>query len=142
MTTTLSTQPNKGRFLAHLQGSTPKQGDGVSLLTQREAIARFAVREHRNVIEWLEGKELPRSAAGQSSTPDILAASIAQSRASPQDGRRTPRHYDFVRAVVQRVAEAEQVMPGTALHLIIQDWILAVENHPYDPDVDSSLPLT
>lgn len=46
--------------------------------------------------------------------------------------------YDFVQAVLKRVADAERVMPGTALHLIIQDWILAVENHGYNPDVESS----
>lgn len=48
---------NKGRYLAYLRVSTPRQGEGVSLLTQREAIARFAIRHHLEVIEWLEEKE-------------------------------------------------------------------------------------
>ncbi|MEO8381641.1 MAG: hypothetical protein ABI779_18410, partial [Acidobacteriota bacterium] len=37
-------------------------------------------------------------------------------------------------AVLQRVSDLEQVMPGRALVLVLQDWLLAVENHRYNPD--------
>jgi site-specific DNA recombinase len=57
MTTNHPPQPHKGRYLAYLRVSTPKQGEGVSLLTQREAIARFAIRNHFAVVDWLEEKE-------------------------------------------------------------------------------------
>jgi DNA invertase Pin-like site-specific DNA recombinase len=57
MTTIQSPQPNKGRFLAYLRVSTPKQGEGVSLLTQRETIARFAAKKHFLVTGWYEEKE-------------------------------------------------------------------------------------
>jgi site-specific DNA recombinase len=57
MTNTHSPQPNKGRFLAYLRVSTPKQGEGVSLLTQRETIATFAARKHLLVTGWYEEKE-------------------------------------------------------------------------------------
>jgi site-specific DNA recombinase len=47
----------KGRYLAYLRVSTPKQGERVSLLTQREAIARFAERKGLLVTDWYEEKE-------------------------------------------------------------------------------------
>jgi len=47
----------KGRYLAYLRVSTPKQGEGVSLLTQRETIVRFAARKHLRVTGWYEEKE-------------------------------------------------------------------------------------
>jgi hypothetical protein len=46
----------KGRFLAYLRVSTPKQGEGSSLLTQREAIARFANERHLEIVGWHEEK--------------------------------------------------------------------------------------
>jgi site-specific DNA recombinase len=57
MTNTQSSPSPKGRFLAYLRVSTPKQGEGVSLLTQREAIARFAAAKHLLVTGWYEEKE-------------------------------------------------------------------------------------
>ncbi|HYQ84751.1 MAG TPA: recombinase family protein [Rubrobacter sp.] len=57
MINTSSSTSIKGRYLAYLRVSTPKQGEGVSLLTQREAIARYAVRHRLNIVEWLEEKE-------------------------------------------------------------------------------------
>jgi DNA invertase Pin-like site-specific DNA recombinase len=47
----------KGRYLAYLRVSTLKQGEGVSLLSQRETIVRFAVRKHLRVVGWYEEKE-------------------------------------------------------------------------------------
>jgi len=47
----------QGRCLAYLRVSTPKQGEGVSLLTQRETIVRFAARKHLRVTGWYEEKE-------------------------------------------------------------------------------------
>jgi hypothetical protein len=41
---------SKGRFLAYLRVSTPKQGEGSSLMTQREAIARLASRRGLEII--------------------------------------------------------------------------------------------
>jgi DNA invertase Pin-like site-specific DNA recombinase len=48
---------SKGRFFGYLRVSTPKQGDGVSLLTQREEIARFAARKGFLIVGWFEEKE-------------------------------------------------------------------------------------
>ncbi|HXA18938.1 MAG TPA: recombinase family protein [Thermoanaerobaculia bacterium] len=47
----------KGRFFGYLRVSTPKQGEGVSLLTQREEIARFAARKGFLIVGWFEEKE-------------------------------------------------------------------------------------
>jgi site-specific DNA recombinase len=47
----------KGRYLAYVRVSTPKQGEGVSLLTQRETIVRFAARKNLRVTVWYEKKE-------------------------------------------------------------------------------------
>jgi DNA invertase Pin-like site-specific DNA recombinase len=47
----------KGRFFGYLRVSTPKQGGGVSLLTQREEIARFAARKGLLILGWFEEKE-------------------------------------------------------------------------------------
>jgi site-specific DNA recombinase len=52
---TPTSQSGKGRYFAYLRVSTPKQG--VSLLTQREGIARFAASNHFTVTEWFEEKE-------------------------------------------------------------------------------------
>jgi site-specific DNA recombinase len=52
-----SPPPNKGRFVAYLRVSTPKQGERVSLLTQREEIARFAAKRGFLVVGWFEEKE-------------------------------------------------------------------------------------
>jgi len=52
-----SPAPSKGRFLAYLRVSTPKQGEGSSLITQREAIARFAHRRGLEIVGWYEEKE-------------------------------------------------------------------------------------
>lgn len=56
MTNTPSPQPQKGRCLAYLRVSTPRQGEGVSLLTQREAIAGFAAERGLLVTGWYEEK--------------------------------------------------------------------------------------
>jgi site-specific DNA recombinase len=48
---------SKGRFLAYIRVSTPKQGEGSSLMTQREAIARFATRRGLEITGWYEEKE-------------------------------------------------------------------------------------
>ncbi|MGA8808970.1 MAG: recombinase family protein [Thermoanaerobaculia bacterium] len=47
----------KGRFFGYLRVSTPKQGEGVSLLTQREEIARFAAKRGLVIIGWFDEKE-------------------------------------------------------------------------------------
>jgi DNA invertase Pin-like site-specific DNA recombinase len=47
----------KGRFFGYLRVSTPKQGFGVSLLTQREAIEQFAAKRGFAIIRWFEEKE-------------------------------------------------------------------------------------
>jgi site-specific DNA recombinase len=57
MTNTSSHHSSKDRFLSYLRVSTPKQGEGVSLLTQREMIASFAARKHLLVTGWYEEKE-------------------------------------------------------------------------------------
>ena len=57
MTNTSFQNKPKGRFFAYLRVSTPKQGEGVSLITQREEIARFAARRGLLIIGWFEEKE-------------------------------------------------------------------------------------
>jgi hypothetical protein len=57
MTNTSSPQTHKGRYFAYLRVSTPKQGEGVSLLTQREAIATFAGKRTFLIVDWFEEKE-------------------------------------------------------------------------------------
>jgi DNA invertase Pin-like site-specific DNA recombinase len=57
MTHISSHHSSKGRFFGYIRVSTPKQGEGVSLLTQREEIAKFASRHHLPVIDWFEEKE-------------------------------------------------------------------------------------
>ncbi len=47
----------KGRFFGYIRVSTPKQGEGVSLITQREEIARFAAKRRLLVTGWFEEKE-------------------------------------------------------------------------------------
>jgi DNA invertase Pin-like site-specific DNA recombinase len=47
----------KGRYFGYIRVSTPKQGEGVSLLTQREEIARFAARRGLLIVGWFEEKE-------------------------------------------------------------------------------------
>lgn len=45
------------RCYAYIRVSTVKQGDGVSLEAQQEAITAFASRENLQIIEWFEEKE-------------------------------------------------------------------------------------
>ena len=45
------------RCFGYVRVSTVKQGDGVSLVAQREAIAAFASRNNIEIIEWFEEKE-------------------------------------------------------------------------------------
>ncbi|HEX4497270.1 MAG TPA: recombinase family protein [Thermoanaerobaculia bacterium] len=54
MTNPPSSPVPKGRFLAYLRVSTPRQGEGVSLLTQREEIGKFAARQGLIVTGWYE----------------------------------------------------------------------------------------
>jgi site-specific DNA recombinase len=57
MTNIQSGGAGKGRFFGYIRVSTPKQGEGVSLLTQREEIARFAARKGILIVGWFEEKE-------------------------------------------------------------------------------------
>lgn len=57
MTNNSSPQISKGRYLAYVRVSTPRQGEGVSLLTQREAIARFALKHGLEITAWFEERE-------------------------------------------------------------------------------------
>jgi site-specific DNA recombinase len=57
MTNISSQHSPKGRFLAYLRVSTLKQGEGASLLTQRETIAAFAARKRLLITGWYEEKE-------------------------------------------------------------------------------------
>ncbi len=57
MTNISSYHSPQGRFLAYLRASTWRQGEGVSLLTQRDTIAAFAARKHLLVTGWSEKKE-------------------------------------------------------------------------------------
>lgn len=41
----------------YIRVSTVKQGTGVSLLEQKEAIIRYADKHHLNIIQWFEEKE-------------------------------------------------------------------------------------
>lgn len=52
----VSSRSPKGRCLAYLRVSIPRQGEGVFLLTQREEIAKFAAREGLRVTGWQEEK--------------------------------------------------------------------------------------
>ena len=45
------------RCYAYVRVSTAKQGEGVSLEAQKEAITAFAEREHYQIIRWFEEKE-------------------------------------------------------------------------------------
>jgi site-specific DNA recombinase len=54
MTNTPSNQPSKGRFFAYIRVSTPKQGEGASLVTQKEQIANFATARRLLITEWFE----------------------------------------------------------------------------------------
>lgn len=45
------------RFFGYIRVSTVKQGEGVSLAEQKEAILRFAEKEGLEVVEWFEEKE-------------------------------------------------------------------------------------
>lgn len=47
----------KGRYLAYLRVSTWKQGEGVSLLNQRETIVNFAARKQLLVTGWYEEQQ-------------------------------------------------------------------------------------
>jgi DNA invertase Pin-like site-specific DNA recombinase len=56
-TSLLPQNKSKGRFYGYLRVSTPRQGEGVSLLTQREGIERFAAKHHLLIIGWFEEKK-------------------------------------------------------------------------------------
>ena len=45
------------KFFAYIRVSTSRQGEGVSLLQQRDAILRYAERAQVSVIRWFEEKE-------------------------------------------------------------------------------------
>lgn len=45
------------RCFGYIRVSTVKQGDGVSLVAQREAILAFASRNHIEIMQWFEEKE-------------------------------------------------------------------------------------
>ena len=45
------------RCFGYVRVSTVKQGDGVSLVAQREAIVAFASRNHIEITQWFEEKE-------------------------------------------------------------------------------------
>jgi len=45
------------KFFAYIRVSTSRQGEGVSLLQQRDAILRYAERSQVSVIRWFEEKE-------------------------------------------------------------------------------------
>jgi site-specific DNA recombinase len=47
----------RGRFFGYIRVSTPRQGERVSLLTQREEIAKFAAKKGFLVVGWFEEKE-------------------------------------------------------------------------------------
>jgi DNA invertase Pin-like site-specific DNA recombinase len=57
ITSSLPQNKSKGRFYGYLRVSTPRQGEGVSLLTQREGIERFAAKHHLLIVGWFEEKE-------------------------------------------------------------------------------------
>ena len=45
------------KFFGYIRVSTPKQGHGVSLQEQRDAIVRFAERNSFEIATWFEEKE-------------------------------------------------------------------------------------
>lgn len=45
------------RCFGYVRVSTVKQGDGVSLVAQREAISAFAIRHNIEIVQWFEEKE-------------------------------------------------------------------------------------
>jgi len=45
------------RFVGYIRVSTVKQGEGVSLAEQREAIERFAAKHELSIVEWYEELE-------------------------------------------------------------------------------------
>ena len=52
------------RCFGYVRVSTAKQGAGVSLAEQREAIRRYAVRHKIEMTEWFEEKETAASKEG------------------------------------------------------------------------------
>jgi len=48
---------NKNEVFAYIRVSTVKQGEGVSLEVQQEAIEKYAQQQNLNVIEWFEEQE-------------------------------------------------------------------------------------
>lgn len=56
MTNSPPSQSSQGRCLAYLRVSTPRQGEGASLTTQREEIAKFAACHGLLVTGWYEEK--------------------------------------------------------------------------------------
>lgn len=72
----------KGHCLAYLRVSTPKQGEGVTLLTQREEIARFSKSRDLLVNDWYE-EEMgrPQRPSGLQGDPEEAASSGRQVRA-------------------------------------------------------------
>lgn len=45
------------RCFGYVRASTVKQGDGVSLAAQRDAIEAFASRSQIEIVQWFEEKE-------------------------------------------------------------------------------------
>src|SRR5216683_2900720 len=50
-------KPKGRQFFGYLRVSTLRQGEGVSLITQREEITRFAARLDLVIVGWFEEKE-------------------------------------------------------------------------------------
>ena len=45
------------KVYGYIRVSTVKQGNGVSLIEQKEAITRYAEQYHLEIIQWFEEKE-------------------------------------------------------------------------------------
>lgn len=45
------------KVYGYIRVSTAKQGEGVSLIAQKEAIERYALQNHLEIIQWFEEKE-------------------------------------------------------------------------------------
>jgi resolvase-like protein len=103
----------KGRYLAYLRVSTPKQGEGVSLLTQREEIAKFAARKHFLATGWYEEKET----AAKRGRP-VFGEVLKRLRKGEADGLiihkvdrsvRNLKDWADLRAVIQAIVAADYV---------------------------------
>lgn len=67
------------RFFAYIRVSTARQGEGVSLLQQKDAILRYAERAQVSVVRWFEEKETAakRGRAVFSEMLDLLRKGVA-----------------------------------------------------------------